>query len=61
MTAATEQITGNCGVCGDPMPPEALPAHLRQMHPDRWEPIDTWPDGAPVIVDRDDLDGKAKR
>ena len=42
-----------CELCGEPdIPIGHVLAHLRQSHPDQeWPEIETWPDGAPVVID----------
>jgi hypothetical protein len=34
------------------IPDEQILEHLRLVHPETWEEIETWPDNAPVIIDR---------
>lgn len=41
-----------CDLCGDGFDTvSAFMDHLRVMHPDRYEDVATWPDGAPVVED----------
>ncbi|WP_308820087.1 hypothetical protein [Pseudonocardia alni] len=43
--------TGSCLVCGEHVPSVELVDHLRVMHPDRYQPLRTWRDGQPVVID----------
>lgn len=43
--------TGHCHLCDEPVPLRDLLGHLRARHPERYEPPETWPDGAPVVID----------
>jgi hypothetical protein len=43
--------TGTCLVCGEDVPTHDLVGHLRVMHPDQYEPVQTWADGSPVVTD----------
>lgn len=40
-----------CELCLAAVPTDRLLTHLRMLHPDAYEPVETWPDGAPVVVD----------
>lgn len=44
----------NCHPCGEPLEVNNLAEvedHIRVIHPDLYEPVEKWPDGAPVIYD----------
>ncbi len=42
---------GKCNLCQDDVPTADLVSHLSVMHPDAYEPFETWPDGSVVVVD----------
>lgn len=43
-------MSGNCGICHQPVPTAELLGHICVHHPDHYEPLQTWPDGGPVIT-----------
>lgn len=43
-----------CNLCGVSVGLAELESHLRLLHPDVYEPFETWPDGGLVIVDQSD-------
>lgn len=47
---------GHCLICNQdivPGGPQDALNHIRVMHPDDYSPVETWPDGTPVVVDDD--------
>lgn len=44
--------TGTCHLCepAADVPTVDLVNHIRVMHPDQYEPVECWPDGAPVVT-----------
>ena len=44
-------MTARCNLCRKQMPTEELLEHVRLLHPDDYEPVQTWSDGQPVIID----------
>jgi hypothetical protein len=42
--------TGLCGICQQPLPTSELVGHIAVHHPDQYEPFETWPDGAVVVL-----------
>jgi hypothetical protein len=42
-----------CNLCNETVANERLLDHVRLFHPDQYEDVDTWPDGAVLVVDVD--------
>lgn len=49
-----------CDLCPETVADEDMVDHLRLLHPDMYDPVETWPDGRRVIIDEtlapDDFD-----
>jgi hypothetical protein len=42
---------GRCDICKTDVRTTDLLSHISVYHPDLYEPIETWPDGQPVVID----------
>lgn len=51
MTAERDLSTGWCELCQEAVPTADLISHICVYHPDNYEPVETWPDGRPVVLE----------